>query len=121
MKTASLISRLLLGLIFVVFGLNYWLHLIPLPPMGGNAGAFIGLLYASGYLAVVKGVEVAGGIALLLGRGPLGLLLVGPVILNILLLDVFLAHAFNPLSAVSAVLSLVLLYAERARFTALVR
>ena len=121
MNKAILTARVLLGLIFVVFGLNFWLHFIALPPMSGNAGAFVGLLYASGYLAVVKVLEVIGGLAALAGRTTLALLILSPIILNILLLDVFLAHAFNPLSALAAVLAVFLALAERQRFAALLK
>lgn len=122
MKNTVVVARILLGLIFVVFGLNYWLKLIPMPPPSGQAGAFMGALFLSGYLAVVKVIEVAGGLLLLTGRQtPLALLLLGPVVVNIVLFDLFLTRAFNPLGALAAVLSVFLLWSERGRFAALVR
>ena len=121
MNKVILLSRILLGLIFVVFGANYWGHFIALPPMTGNSGTFVGLLFSSGYLAVVKALEIIGGIAALLGRNTLALLILGPIIVNILLLDIFLAHAFNPLSAAAAVFALVLAFSERSRFSALLK
>ena len=121
MNKLILIARILLGLMFVVFSLNFWLHFIPLPPPAGQAGAFIGAMYGSGYLAVVKVLELVGGILTLIGRTALGLILLVPIILNILLIDIYLAHAFNPASALAAVLALFLMWADREKLAALVR
>ena len=86
MKTASKIVAILLGLVFVVFGLNFWLKFLPVPPPpeGTPAAAFIGAMYGSGYLAVVKAIEVLGGIALLVPRfRRLGIILIAAVVFNI--------------------------------------
>jgi hypothetical protein len=50
MKYVIIIARVLLGLVFVVFGSNAFLHFIPAPPMQGGAGAFVGALINSGYV-----------------------------------------------------------------------
>ncbi|MES2571638.1 MAG: DoxX family membrane protein [Verrucomicrobiota bacterium] len=122
MKTAALIARLLLGLIFVVFGLNAFFHFIPIPPPQGQAGAFMGALFGSGYLYVVKVIEVAGGLLLLGGRFvPLGLTLVGPVVVNIMLYDLFLDRSGLPLGIVLSVLSLVILFHHRKAFEGLLK
>ena len=123
MKYAALIARVLLALIFVVFGLNYWLKFLPMPPPPeGLPGQYIGALFGSGYLAAVKVVEVLGGLLMLSKRlAPIGLLFLGPVILNILFFDAFLAKAFNPVSTLAAILSLFLLWVYRERFAHLVR
>jgi len=77
MKTASHIARILLGLIFTVFGLNGFLHFIPLRLPSGVAGQFIGALFVSHYYVAVFAVQVAGGILLLSNRFvPLALTLV---------------------------------------------
>lgn len=121
MKAATLVARILLGLIFIVFGLNYWLNFISAPPPSGQAAAFIGAMYMTGYLTVVKVIEVVGGILVTTGRFTgLGLLLLGPVVVNIVLFDVFLTQSFNPVSAAAGVLSLFLLWTERRRFAAIV-
>ena len=121
MNKAVLIARSLLGLAFVVFGLNFWLNFIKIPPMPGDAPAFIGLMYASGYLGFVKVLEVLGGLAALAGRTTLALLLLSPIIINILLIDIYLARIFDPVAAFLAVLVLFLAWAERARFAAFLK
>src|SRR5712671_1256312 len=87
MKIVTLIARLLLGLIFVVFGLNGFLNFLSMGPMPtGLAGQFVGALVLSHYFWVVAAIQVAGGLLLLVNRFvPLGLVLLGPVIVNILL------------------------------------
>jgi hypothetical protein len=107
---------------FIVFGLNFWLKFIPMPPPPeGPAGTFLGLLFMSGYLAAVKVVEVIGGLLVLSHRtAPIGLLFLGPVILNILFFDLFLAKAFNPISTLAAILAVFLAWIYRERFAALV-
>lgn len=124
MKYATLVARLLLGAIFVIFGLNFWLKFIPVPPPpdGSTASAFLGALFVSGYLAAVKALEILGGLFVWSGRfTSLGLLILGPIILNILFFDVFMAKAFNPVSSLAAVLALFLLWTNRDRFAPLAR
>src|SRR5881394_1986910 len=77
MKTATIISRVLLGLIFVTFGLNMFLNFIPMPPPPeGPARQFMTALFMSHYLYVVGALQVVGGLILLSGRWmPLGLTL----------------------------------------------
>jgi uncharacterized membrane protein YphA (DoxX/SURF4 family) len=66
MKYAIIIARILLGLIFAVFGSNAFLHFIPMPPMQGDAGAFIGALIKSGYIYPIASLQVVGGLLLLI-------------------------------------------------------
>ncbi|HXN23808.1 MAG TPA: hypothetical protein VOA41_13805 [Candidatus Dormibacteraeota bacterium] len=109
MKIASLIARLLLGLIFLVFGLNGFLHFIPMPPPTGLAGQFIGALFASHYWVVIFGVQVIGGLLLLVNRFvPLALVLLGPVIVNIFFFHALMAPAGLPLAIVVVVLWAIL-------------
>jgi putative oxidoreductase len=58
MKTASTIARRLAGVIFLVFGLNGFLHFIPLPPPSGVAGQFMGALFVSHYLTLIFALQV---------------------------------------------------------------
>jgi len=82
MKIAALIARILVGLVFFVFGLNGFLHFIPMGPMPtGLAGQYITVMMQSHYFYFVAAVQVAGGALLLIGRYvPLALTLLGPVI-----------------------------------------
>ena len=122
MKIIVIIARTLLGLIFVVFGLNAFFNFIPMPPPQGQAGAFMGALFTSHYLYAIKVFEISGGLLLLLGRYvPLGLLLLGPVIVNILFYDIFLDRSGLPLGIVIGVLALFLLWWHRKAFAGLVK
>ena len=122
MKYAIIIARVLLGLVFTVFGLNIFLHFIPMPPPSGQAGAFIGALFASHYLYVVGALQVAGGLLCLAGRFvPLGLTLLGPVIVNILCFHIFLEPSGLPMALVVSALALFLLWAYRGAFAGLLK
>jgi putative oxidoreductase len=84
MKIAALIARILLGLLFVVFGLNGFLNFIKGPLPSGVAGQFLGALMQSHFVLVISAVELVGGALLLANRYvPLALVLLGPVIVNI--------------------------------------
>ena len=121
MKYAIVIVRVLLGLMFAVFGSNAFLHFIPMPPMQGPAGAFIGALVSSGYIYAIAGLQVVGGLLLLLGARfvALGLMLLGPIIVNIVLYHIFLDQSGLVMAAVVALLSLFLLWVYRYKFPAL--
>ncbi len=111
MKHIPTIARLLLGLIFTVFGANMWLHFIPIPPPPeGPAKDFMFAIYGSGFLTVVKVLEVIGGVLLLTGRFTnLALTLLGPVVVNIALYHFFLVKGGYEMPLVLGVLSLVAL------------
>lgn len=101
MKIAALISRYLLGLIFLVFGLNGFFHFIPMPPPTGLAGQFMGAIFMSGYWVVIFAVQTIGGLLLLINRYvPLALVLLGPVIVNILNFHVCMAPAGLPMAVI---------------------
>lgn len=93
MSWAVLVARVLVGLPFLVFGLNHFAHFLsmPTPELPENAAKFITALVASGYMNVVKLLEIAGGALVLSGRlVPLGLVILTPVAVNIALWDVLL-------------------------------
>jgi len=123
MKTATIISRVLLGLIFVTFGLNMFLNFIPMPPPPeGPAREFMTALFMSHYVYVVGGLQVVGGLLLLSGRWmPLGLTLLGPVIVNIVCFHVLMAPAGLPMAIVVSLLALFLLWRYREHFAGLVK
>lgn len=96
MKIAALIARILLGLAFLVFGLNGFLNFLP-PPKNlpaGLAGQFIAALVQSRYFLVVAALQVVSGALFLVNRYvPLALTLLGPVIVNILLYHLFIERS----------------------------
>ncbi len=107
MKTAVVIARTLLGIIFVVFGLNGFLQFLPQPAMPQPAIAFFGGLAASGFmLPLLFATQLVGGALLLLGMVPIGVLILAPVIVHIVAFHVFLAPAGLPLAVVVAALEL---------------
>ena len=117
MKIAVLISRVLLGLLFLVFGLNGFFQFIHMPPPTGLAGQYIGALFASHYYVVIFLLQVVSGALLLANRYvPLALLLIGPVIVNIVLFHSFMAPEGLPLALVAAVLWLIVFAGVRKAF-----
>ncbi|HSE33177.1 MAG TPA: hypothetical protein VLA93_16500 [Pyrinomonadaceae bacterium] len=119
MKILTLIARLLLGLVFVFFGLNGFFNFLDMGPMPtGLAGQFIGALAQSHYFWVVAALQVVGGALLLINRFvPLGLVLLGPVIVNILLYHVFLNPAGILMAVVVTVLWFIVFYWHRQYFS----
>src|SRR5258707_3793142 len=99
MRTASVIARYLAGLIFLVMGLNGFLHFIPFPPPPGVAGQFMGALYVSHYLWVIFAFQVIAGALLLANRYvPLAVAMLAPVIVNILTFHALMAPSGLPLA-----------------------
>lgn len=93
MKLAANIVAALLGAIFIVHGLNFFFHFIaiPQPPEGSPAAAFIGAMDSTGYLKLVKVLEITGGLLLVLPRlRCLGLIIIGAIVFNIACIHQFM-------------------------------
>jgi putative oxidoreductase len=117
MKIAVLVARILLGLMFFVFGLNGFLNFLHMPMPTGVAGQYMGALFVSHYLTVVLLVEVVGGVLLLSGQFvALALVLLGPVIFNILLFHSTMAPSGLPPALFAAVLWFVIFAGHRQAF-----
>ena len=117
MKIATLVARILLGLLFLVFGLNGFLHFIPMAPPAGLAGQYMGALFLSHYLVAVFLLQTIGGALLLANRFvPLALVLLGPVLVNILLFHALMAPEGLPMALFATVLWAILFYAVRRAF-----
>ena len=118
MKIVTIIARILMGLVFVVFGLNGLLNFLDTGPLpAGLAGQFIVALAASHYFWVVAVVQIVGGALLLVNRYvPLALVLLGPVIVNILSFHVFLSPSGVAPAIVVTILWLIVFYANRQHF-----
>ena len=126
MKHASTIAGGLLGLLFVVFGSNFFLKFIPMPdgpPEGSPPALFMAALYPTGYLAFVKVLEIAGGVLVAIPKTRnLGLLVLGPIIVNIMCFHIFLtkgATLVDPVNILISVLALFLLWSGRKAFAGL--
>ncbi len=125
MKHAPTIAAGLLGLLFVVFGLNFFLKFIPIPspPEGSPPAMFMGAMYMTGYLTFIKVMEIAGGILVAIPKTRnIGLLVLGPIVVNILAFHVFLAGGAklaDPVVILITVLPLFLLWTARKSFAGL--
>jgi putative oxidoreductase len=118
MKVATIIARLLLGLAFTVFGLNFFLNFIPAPPPApGLAGDFFKVFIASGLAHVIGAVQVLNGLLLLIGRFvPLALTMLAAMIFNILVFHILMAPAGIGPGIVVMLLWLFLVWQYRDRF-----
>jgi len=125
MKYAPNIAGGFLGLIFIAFSLLVLLHLAPTPPIPENtpAGMFMGAFAPTGYLTFVKVMELIGGILVAIPRTRnFGLLVLGPIIINILAFHTFImkgATLLDPSLFVIVALALYLLWCGRRAFAGL--
>jgi len=126
MKYLPIIAGMLLGLLFIAVGAMFFLNLMPAqepPPEGSLPALFMGALYPSGYLHFVKVLEILGGLLVLIPlTRNLGLLVLGPIIVNILAFHIFIlkgAMLLDPMLFAIVILALYLLWAGRAAFAGL--
>jgi putative oxidoreductase len=121
MKIVWHIARVLLGLIFLVFGSNGFLHFIPMPPPPpGVAGQFAGALAASHFFIVIFFVQVAGGVLLLIGRFvALALNILGPIVVSIVMFHVLMDPKGLPTAILVVVLWIVVALGTRGYLAAI--
>ncbi len=121
MKIAVTISRILLGVIFAVSGLNGFLHFIPQPPLPpGLLADFNRVMTESHYLGPVFAVQLIAGILFLVNRYViLALLIIAPVIVNILIFHLLLLPAGIAPGALAAILWLVVAFHYRPFFASI--
>lgn len=128
MKHIPNIAAVLLGLAFITFGINFFVPFLPpfpAPEPGSPPALFWGAVGATGFMAFVKSLEILGGILVAIPKTRnLGLLVLGPIVVNILAYNVFIAGGSAvfqaPVLAVS-ILSAFLLWTARDRFCALIK
>lgn len=126
-KYLTLAAGILVGLLFIAAGVTYLFNLAapPPPPEGSPVASFFAAFAPTGYLGFVKVLEVLGGVLLALPwTRRLGLLILGPIVINILAFQVFLTGGEglkDPVIVVMTALMLFLTWSERAAFAAFLR
>lgn len=116
MEIAITVARVLMGLCFVIIGLNFWANWFQIQQEGA-AKRFLDAMQESGYMHAVKAIEVSGGMMMLVGfKLPLALMLLGPVIANIFLFHSCLDRRGLPLATLLVVLEGFLLFMYRDAF-----
>lgn len=117
------IARVLLGLVFVVFSLNYFVPFLPTPPAPpAEVLAFLGPFVGAGFLGLVKALELVAGLALLSNRlVPLALVVLAPIVIGITWFHATLAPGGLVLSALLLALELVLAWSYRRAFAPLLQ
>lgn len=109
----------LLGLLFVASAVTVLFGLAPMPELaaGTPIAHFMSAVGPTGYMTFIKVIELLGGILVAIPRTRnLGLLLLGPVIVNILAFHAFVTAGeglLNPMIIVICLLALYLLWVER--------
>jgi putative oxidoreductase len=122
MKTVATIARYLLGIIFLVFGLNGFLHFLPMPAPTGLAAQFFTALYLSHYLVVILVLQIVPAVLLLINRYvPLALTLLGPIVFNILCFHILMAPSGLPLAFTVLILWIVTALSVRSAFRGLLQ
>ena len=123
MKIATVIARILLGLIFIFFGSNAFLHFLPMPPLpGGTAGLYLKAFLESGYVYVIGGMQLLSGLLLLIGKFvPLGLTILAAMIFNIWAFHILMAPEGFPPALVVTLLELFLVWRYRESFAGILR
>jgi putative oxidoreductase len=121
MKIAATVARYLMGLIFLIFGLNKFFNFIPAGPMpGGVAGQFMNIMIATKYLMMVGVFEGVSGILLLFNRFvPLALAFLAPVIVNVLWVNLTMTPQASGPGLLVAVCWALVYWRHRAAFAPL--
>jgi uncharacterized membrane protein YphA (DoxX/SURF4 family) len=123
MKILTIIARIFLGLVFVFFGSNAFLRFLPMPPLPeGTAGLYLKAFFDSGYVYVIGGMQLIGGLLLLIGRFvPLGLTILAAIIFNIWAFHILMAPEGFPPALVVTLLELFLIWRYREHFAGILR
>lgn len=123
MKIATHIVAVLFGFIFIAGGLFFFFGTMPPPPPADSLpGKFMAAFGPTGYMAFVKVLEILGGVLVAVPKTRnLGLLILGPVVINILCFHAFVVKGgFTPVHAFITLAPLFLLWTERKAFAGLV-
>jgi hypothetical protein len=114
----STIARVLLGAAFTLFAANYFVPFLPQPGVPPpEAGAFLGAFVSSGFMTLVKIIELATGLLLLTNRFvPLALALLAPILVGITAFHALLAPSGLAIPIALVLLELVLAWSYRDAF-----
>ena len=124
-KCIPIAAGIVLGLLFVMSAVTVLFNLVkmPPPPEGTPAAMFFGAFGPTGYLKFVKVLELAGGLLVMIPRlRNLGLLVLGPIIVNIIVFHVCITgpkDLLNPMLDAIIVFALYSLWAGRKQFARL--
>ncbi len=125
-KYPPIIAGIVLGLLFILSAVMVLFNLVqaPPPPEGSPAAMFFGAFAPTGYLTFVKVLELVGGLFVMIPRlRNFGLLVLGPIVVNILAFHLFLGGGFkdflNPMLLIIIALSMYLLWVARQNFARL--
>jgi putative oxidoreductase len=125
MKYVPMIVGALLGLLFIFAGMMVLLNLAPNPPLpeGTPMALFMGAFGPTGYMHFVKVLEVLGGVFVAIPKTRnFGLLILGPIVVNILAFHIFIAKGAmlaDPMLIFTVLASAYLLFDARKKFAAL--
>jgi hypothetical protein len=121
MNILKQIPSLLLAIVFVVFGANYFFNFMPMPAPTGNVKAFFDLFYPTKYLLVVKTLEVVVGVfSFLKPSRALALLLIAPIVVNILLFELLIAQAPG-IGVLLVILNAVAIYQHKDKYIGIIK
>jgi nicotinamide riboside transporter PnuC len=125
-RYAPIVAGILLGLLFIMSAVVVLFKLVPTPPMpeGTPMAMFMGAFGPTGYMTFIKVLELIGGILVAIPRTRnLGLLILGPILVNILAFHLFITKGeglLDPMLLFIVALALYLLWVERKAFAGLV-
>jgi hypothetical protein len=119
MKFIKHVPAAILAFLFLFGGINFFFPLAPMPTMTGNQLAFFNLFGPTGYMAVIKVLEIIGGVLIIMPtKRALATLILAPISVNILLFEICLANTPGIGILLIALISLVI-YQEKQKFMAL--
>ena len=120
MKLVKHLPAALLAFLFLFGGLNFFFHFVPDPAMTGKPLDFMVLFGGTGYMAVIKALEVIGGVLILFpAHRAKAVLILGPIAVNILLFEIYIAGAVG-VGAVVVLLVLAQAFIDQDKFKALI-
>lgn len=121
MKYLNQIIATLFSLPFLVFGANYFFHFIPMPPASGDVGAYMGILFSTKYLLVVKIMELLFSLMILFNfKRAFALVLIAPIVVNIVLFELLIAHQPG-IGIVLLIINLFLLYRYKDKYLPIIQ